>query len=431
MVLKYKKSPPLSFLVEKWLSLQRYSSIQKMKTRYRDKLKRYTCFMNKITKGIILTALLVGGLLTACKQGNDFHVSGNIASAVDDTLYLEHRGLAGTEMLDSVILRKDGSFSFKQPAPENPEFYQLRIGGQVATFAVDSVETLLVTADAVDLYRSFSIANSPVNNQLKQVDGLVQHTAAQITGLENQHKAASIDDMTFLTQLDTALNDYKEEISKLILGNPGSAAAYYAVFQKINNYLVFDPYNKRDYAMFGAVATSWNRYYPDTERTRHLYEFTMNALKVRRQQEQQQQLMQNAPVETGTGLPDIVLQEVNGEKVALSSLQGKVVLLDFVVYNADFSPKHNMVLNALYQENRSKGFEIYQISFDSDEHFWKISADNLPWVTVRDPQSVNARLLSMYNVREIPTAFIIDREGDIVSRIEDYDRLPGELNKVL
>jgi peroxiredoxin len=387
--------------------------------------------MNKITKGIILTALLVGGVLTACKQGNVFHVSGNIASAVGDTLYLEHRGLAGTDILDSVILKKDGAFAFRQPSPQNPEFYQLRIGNQIAIFAVDSVETLKVSADASDLYQSFTVANSPDNDQLKEVDALVMRTAGKITELENQHKAKSIDDMTFLTQLDTTLIDYKAEISSIILGNPSSAAAYYAVFQKINDYLIFDPFNRKDYPMFGAVATSWNRYYPDTERSKHLYEFTMNALKTRRQQEQQMELLESAPVETGSGLPDIVLQQVNGEKVALSSLKGKAVLLDFVVYDADFSPKHNIGLNSLYRQYKSRGFEIYQISFDSDEHFWKTSADNLPWITVRDPQSVNARLLSMYNVREIPTAFILNREGDIVARIEDYAQLSDELKKVL
>jgi len=68
--------------------------------------------MNKIAKGILLTALLVGGTLTACKQAKVFHVTGNIASAVGDTLYLEHRGLAGTVPLDSVILKKDGSVFF-------------------------------------------------------------------------------------------------------------------------------------------------------------------------------------------------------------------------------------------------------------------------------------------------------------------------------
>ena len=377
-----------------------------------------------------MTALLTGCVLTGCKQGNVFQVKGNIDSAAGDTLYLEHRGLAGTELIDSTILNKDGLFSFKQPSPKNPEFYQLRIGKQVAAFAVDSTETLRVTAKASDFYRSFVVADSPVNDQLRVVDALVQLTASQISGLENQHKVASIDDMTFLAQLDSVLNDYKGKISRLILGNPGSAAAYYALFQKINNYLIFDPYNRQDYAMFGAVATSWNHYYPETERTRHLYEFTMNALKVRRLQEQQAKLLQEAPIQTGTGLPDIVLQEVNGTKVALSSLKGKVVLLDFVVYNADFSPKHNMELNRIYQQHKSKGLEIYQISFDSDEHFWKISGDNLPWITVRDPQSVNARLLSMYNVREIPTAFILNREGDVVTRVEDYSRLAEELNKM-
>ena len=386
--------------------------------------------MNKMSKRIILNAFLIGVMLTACKQENVFQVKGNIDSAAGDTLYLEHRALVGTELLDSVILKKEGAFSFKQPAPGNPEFYQLRIDNQVVAFAVDSIETVQVTADASDFYRTFTVSGSPVNDQLKEVDALVQLTALQIDDIENRHNAALIDDMTFLTQLDSVLNNYKEKISRLILGNPGSAAAYYAVFQKINDYLILDPYNKQDYAMFGAVATSWNRYYPDTERTKHLYEFTMNALKTRRRQEQQAKLLQEAPVQTGTGLPDIVLQEVNGTKVALSSLKGKVVLLDFVVYNADFSPKHNMELNRIYQQHKSKGFEIYQISFDSDEHFWKISADNLPWITVRDPESVNARLLSMYNVREIPTAFILNREGDVVTRVEDYTRLENELLKV-
>ena len=386
--------------------------------------------MKKRAKEILLAALLTGCVLTGCKQEKVFQVKGTIQDAAGDTLYLEHRGLGGTELIDSAILKKEGVFSFKQPSPNNPEFYQLRLRNQVAPFAVDSTETLRITAKVPDFYRSFAVADSPVNDQLKEVDALVQLAASQISSLENQHKVASINDMTFLAQLDSVLNDYKGKISRLILGNPGSAAAYYAVFQKINDYLIFDPYNKQDYAMFGAVATSWNRYYPETERTKHLYEFTMNALKTRRRLEQQAKLLQEAPVQAGTGLPDIVLQEVNGTKVALSSLKGKVVLLDFVVYNADFSPKHNMELNRIYQQHQEKGFEIYQISFDSDEHFWKISGDNLPWITVRDPQSVNARLLSMYNVREIPTAFILNREGDVVVRVEDYNRLAEELNKM-
>ncbi len=384
-----------------------------------------------VIKRVVLFTLLIGGIFASCNRGESFIVEGKIDSAVGDTLYLEHRGLAGIQLIDSAVLKENGLFKFRQGAPVNPEFYQLRIGDNSVVFAVDSTETLIVNADANNFYDSFAVAESYTNDQLKKVDELRLMAVQRITSLEEQHAAKVIDDIAFLNQLDSVLIDYKKEISKVILGNPSSAAAYYAVFQKINDYLIFDPYNKQDYAMFGAVATSWNRYYPETERTTHLYNFTVNALQTRRQLEKQEELFQNITVETESGLPDISLPGVNGERISLSSLKGKVVLLDFVVYSADFSPKHNIDLNSLYQRYNSRGFEIYQVSFDSNEHFWKTSADNLPWVTVRDPRSVSTPLLSLYNVREIPTSFIIDREGDLIGRVEDYSQLSEQLDKVL
>jgi glutathione peroxidase-family protein len=183
--------------------------------------------------------------------------------------------------------------------------------------------------------------------------------------------------------------------------------------------------------MFGAVATSWQHFYPETPRTKHLYNFTINAMKVRKQQEQQEQLFENIPVITESSLPDVVLPDVNNNEVALSSLKGKVVLLDFTVYNSDFAPEHNMHINNIYRRYKNQGFEVYQISFDSDEHFWKNAAINVPWITVRDPQSVYSPLLTRYNVRNLPTAFILNREGDVVARIEDYTKLESELKKVM
>ncbi len=390
----------------------------------------YISVKTVIRRFAVLT-LIIGGVFVSCKKGDMFSVEGNIQSAEGDTLYLEHRGLAGIVLLDSAILDDKGSFKFKEPAPKNPEFYQLRIRNKVVAFAVDSVESLRVTADASNLYGSFTVEDSYSNDQLRKVDDMRMKTEQEINSLEKLHTAKEIDDITFLNSLDSVLTLYKKEISNLIIGNPSSAAAYYAVFQKINDYLIFDPYDKKDYPMFGAVATSWNRYYPETERTTHLYNFTVNALQTRRQLEKQEELFQNITVETESGLPDISLPGVNGERISLSSLKGKVVLLDFVVYSADFSPKHNIDLNSLYQRYNSRGFEIYQVSFDSNEHFWKTSADNLPWVTVRDPRSVSTPLLSLYNVREIPTSFIIDREGDLIGRVEDYSQLSEQLDKVL
>lgn len=384
-----------------------------------------------VLKRVFFPTLVVLMIFASCKKGDKFIVEGNLMSADGDTLYLEHRSLGGIVVLDSVVLKEKGAFRFKQQSPQNPEFYQLRLDNRAVAFVIDSTETLVVNADASDLYNSFTVEDSYTNRQLRNVDKLTADASKQIELLGNQHDSNEIDDIFYLSQLDSVLLGYKTEVMSIILGDPSSAAAYYAVFQKIDGYLIFDPYDKHDYAMFGAVATAWSRYYPDTERTKHLYDFTINALKVRRNHEKQAIMFDNLEVETDGGLPDIVLTNVRGESVPLSSLKGRVVLLDFVVYNSEFSPAHNIQLNSLYNRYKSSGLEIYQISFDSDEHFWKVSAANLPWITVRHPQSVYAALLSTYNVREIPTAFLIDREGDIVSRIEDYSQLPDELNKML
>jgi len=387
--------------------------------------------VKKVIKKLLFLTILTFGVFASCKQGDKFTVEGTVTSAGGDTLYLEHRDLAGLELIDSVILKDNGAFKFKQPAPQNPEFYQLRLGKQVVAFAIDSAETINISADASDLYKTFVVEDSYTNSQLRLVDELTQKAEKDISNLEKNHTAGILDDVGYINNLDSLLTEYKGEISNIILTNPSSAAAYYAVFQKINDYLIFDPYDKRDYAMFGAVATSWNRYFADTKRAKHLYDFTVNALNTRRQQERQDALFENIPVETGSGLPDITLPEVGGSRVALSSLVGKVVVLDFVVYNADFSPAHNIQLNNIYSKYKSQGVEVYQISFDSDQHFWKTSADNLPWITVHDAASVNSSLLSRYNVRELPTTFIMNREGDVVSRLENLTQLPEELNKVL
>lgn len=379
----------------------------------------------------LFSVLLSTFILFSCKSEKTFEVKGEFSSAGDATLYLEHRGLGGIEMLDSVKLKGSGSFKFKRKAPENPEFYQLRIGNQLAVFAVDSTETLQVKGDAKELNNTFTVENSPINDQIRQINAKTRSVNIRMNELEKKHDAKSIDDVTYLSELDSILNGYKTEVSRLILANPSSAAAYYAVFQKVNDYLIFDPYEKQGYVMYGAVATSWNRFYGGTPRTRHLYDFTMNALKARKQQEQQAALLENASIVADSYLPEIVLSTVNGDKVSLSSQKGKAVILDFTVYKSEFSPRHNIDLNKLYHQFQPKGLEIYQISFDSDDHFWKNAASNLPWITVRDPENVYSRLLSTYNVRNIPTAFVIDRDGRIVARVENYTTLSSELGKVL
>ena len=78
----------------------------------------YISVKTVIRRFAVLT-LIIGCVFVSCKKGDIFSVEGNIQSAEGDTLYLEHRGLAGIVLLDSAILNDKGSFKFKEPAPKS------------------------------------------------------------------------------------------------------------------------------------------------------------------------------------------------------------------------------------------------------------------------------------------------------------------------
>ena len=91
-------------------------------------------------------AALAALTITACSSGPKFQVNGDVSGADGKMLYLEASGLEGIVPLDSVKLKGEGTFSFKQPRPESPEFYRLRIDDKIINFSVDSIETIQIKA---------------------------------------------------------------------------------------------------------------------------------------------------------------------------------------------------------------------------------------------------------------------------------------------
>ena len=128
---------------------------------------------------------------------------------------------------------------------------------------------------------------------------------------------------------------------------------------------------------------------------------------------------------------DIELKDLKGNVRRLTDLKGKVVLIDFTVYNHTLSAAHNLALREVYNKYQAQGFEIYQISLDGDEHFWKTSADNLPWVCVRDNNGIYSQYVSLYNVTNLPSAFLVGRDNILKARVEDMNQLENEVKKLL
>lgn len=385
--------------------------------------------MKQISMRLLMFLGICLFLLSSCNKSEDFTVKGVVTGAEGQLMYLENVGISNVITLDSVKLTSDGKFKFTKKGPEFPDFYRLRLNNQLINFSIDSVETVSVVADAGTFATSYTVEGSKNSEIIKEIT-LAQLDANQlINRLRKDYEDKIISDTTYRSKILAAANLYKEIARKRIFEAPMSTAAYYALFQQIDGLLFFDLYDKDDIKVYGAVATSYDRYYPESPRAKHLHNLTLQSMKVLRAQRP----VDLSDIKTEEiSYWDIELPNVKGEIIKLSSIApGKVALVNFTAYQAEWSPALNMELGELYTKYNKRGLEIYQVSLDADTHFWRNAASNLPWTCVRDPQSVYSQIAGMYNVRQLPALFIIDRKGNLVKRLDDLKTLETDVKSAL
>jgi hypothetical protein len=95
------------------------------------------------------------------------------------------------------------------------------------------------------------------------------------------------------------------------------------------------------------------------------------------------------------------------------------------------SPARILMLRELYNKYHAQGLEIYQVSLDADEHFWKQQTAALPWICVREPQGIDSSTLTIYNIQGVPEFFLIDRGNNLVSRSQQIEDLEKSIKSLL
>ena len=391
----------------------------------------------KISKIYSAAVIMVAALAFTSCNNKKFHINGNITEATDSMLYLENLSLNGPVKIDSVKLGEDGAFAFDENAMDSitPEFYRLRIANQSINLSIDSTETVKVKASYPQMSYKYEVEGSENCSKIKELSikqMILQNNINAIAKSPNM----GIDSVDVIVA--RMLDAYKQDIKvNYIFKEPMKASSYYALFQTIQlgneNSLIFNPRNnKDDVRVFAAVATSWDTYYPGAERGKNLHNIAIEGMKdIRIIENQRAQQQIDASKVSVNGCIDLAMEDSKGQVRRLTDLKGKVVLLDFHLFASSESTKRIMMLRELYNKYHAAGLEIYQVSVDPNEHFWKTSTAALPWICVRDEGGIQGQSLQLYNVQSIPTFFLIDRSNTLKARDAQIKDLEEAIKNLL
>lgn len=225
----------------------------------------------------VIAVVLAAFTLGSC--GNKkFRIDGKIGGADGSMLYLENLSLDGPVAIDSVKLGSEGTFEFTGDAPEAPEFYRLRIEGDIVNISIDSTETVSIKASMPGMASNYEVEGSENCSVIRELALKQMDLQRRIIAIQNNGMLGL--DAT-RDSIVKVIDAYKQDIKmNYIFKEPMKSSSYFALFQTIGSSLIFNPReSEEDIKVFAAVATSWDVYHPDAVRGKNLHNITIEGMK--------------------------------------------------------------------------------------------------------------------------------------------------------
>lgn len=359
----------------------------------------------KLTGTVSLSVFILAIVALSSCSNHKFKIKGEIYGGENKSMVIEKSDFQGRWLpVDSIKINKNGGFSFSFPTPMSPEIFRLALNGQYIYVPVDSTETITLNTSYDDFGQNFNLGGS--------------HNAELMTKFEKELQSLNYEN-------PDSLKSFKRNVySTYMKDSPGSIISFYILTKTINGNPLYDPSDYSDSKYFGAVATGFKSHRPDDPHTALLEQTALNSIKKRNAESGKYREIEAAEI----SLIDINQQDENGKMVALSSIvgQGKPVVVIFSLLNHEDSPELNIKLANIYKRLDGKA-EFYNVSLDADQYAWREAAHNLPWITVYSPGQNTSEDAINYNVFQIPSFFIYNADGELVSRPMTIE----ELNKSL
>jgi hypothetical protein len=335
-----------------------------------------------------LLALALAALsLAACSD--KARIRGTLAGAPDRQIVVKQLDINVYRDLDTIKTGSDGSFRYDvKVAKGQPEFIYLFYGDtRIAALLLEKGETATVNADTLGRY---TVTGSDGSTELARID---QAYAAFLSELDSH-----ADEPAAMTRI--YVQHYRDCV-KYVLEHPFSLTTVPVFFERLGTSPVFS--QPSDALLFRQVADSLATVYPAS---RYVKALDREASRRERIFELGNKI-QDAPE---TAFPDIVMPDINGERKALSEVEGKVILVHF--WDASDAAQKMLSIDTLlpiYREYHPRGFEIYSVCVTPDKPEWASSvlAQKLPWINVNDGLGAASPAVVTYNVSDLPDSFLI------------------------
>lgn len=379
-----------------------------------------TLFMEKsfYMKKIIASSAIIVALASCSKSGVE--ITGNVQNAGGQMIYLSQMDLNKTFVVDSAEVEENGDFKLRAPKNNQPTFFvaKLNDGKNQVTLLTDSLtEELSFSADlkAENWQSSVKFNDSEVNNQINDFAVRVDDLQKEFVAIASNQKLDADERSKMAEMYLSKIKTHKEYVGKFVFDHPRSFASYYALFQSVVDMPLFDIFAKEDLVYYNALATSLKMEYPTNERVSDLCNRVLLVRHAIAQQKKQNDLISSA-VEVNS--PNLSIVDKDGNKKNLSDLRGKIVILQFWAAQDKESRRVNRQLVRLYNQYKSQGLEIYQVSIDTSKLMWEsaVETDGLVWTNVCDMLGLNSPAVHLYNVTRIPSNYIIDRDGSLIGK---------------
>ena len=373
--------------------------------------------------------IIIAAAISFSSCGNSNSISGVITGAEGKTIYLESLSDSRVLPIDSTVVGSDGSFSLKSHDNLPLDFYRIYFKeGNFLQLITDSSEHVEITAEFANLNNAKVVGSEQTNEYMdlvKRWEPMMEKLAEAQAQIDRPSTDPSLDSTQWITKWEGQSAAAQKEANAFIKGWLEKHSASLLAISIVQN---LDP--RFDFNWYQRVLN-------DTKPTcgkLPAYK-TLEKLVGQIKNASSSSAGSNSNIAVGKMAPEIKLPNISGQTKALSSLRGKVVLLDFWASWCGPCRKENPNVVATYKKYSSKGFDVFSVSLDENKSAWEaaIKKDGLIWNNhVSDLGGWKSAVVPTYEIESIPFPVLIDKEGKIVAMGESLRGagLESELKKL-